>query len=306
MTNEIMAIINFFKFISGTDACSWVPKTLEARKKLLLQILTQEVEISPLGSGNKYVENTVLASDIRDCLYSESGGVKIFWAPPGTGKTTTIRHVLNAEFEKDKISGVLILSPPRMTCEPDEWFRSKLNYGEHETLKQNDDLSSMINAPPDKPYVIVIDQCDNFNFDEKMRLFIKSIAEDSHRTKKYIIMVLCSDAQKASTMNEWNGGVKIKVVRHDYKAYKWSNTQIDRWIENNIANHERINNRNESHFNKFKEAALIAGTPDFLIINSLSKEHKSLKDIEHSWIRNAEYLNKIWDSGEMAFSVNDN
>ena len=38
------------------------------------------------------------------------------------------------------------------------------------------------------------------------------MAEDSHSTKKDVVLVLCADATKASTMNEWNNGVKM--VKH--------------------------------------------------------------------------------------------
>jgi hypothetical protein len=47
MTIEIMIIINFLKIFSGAviDASSSAPKTTEARKKLLSQILTRDKEI---------------------------------------------------------------------------------------------------------------------------------------------------------------------------------------------------------------------------------------------------------------------
>jgi mannose/fructose/N-acetylgalactosamine-specific phosphotransferase system component IIB len=80
------------------------------------------------------------------------------------------------------------------------------------------------------------------------------MAEDSHRTKKYVVLVLCADATKVSTMNEWNGGVKIKLVNDDHLAYKWSNTQIDKWIELNMKDHKTIDIvKDRKHYNKFKK-----------------------------------------------------
>jgi hypothetical protein len=269
------------------------------RKELVKKVFMYKMEISPLGSGIQYVEHPILERDIRSCIHDESGSVKIIWAPPGTGKTTSVFHVLDSELKEENISGVLMLTPPSsLSLDPEEWFRKNLMFSKFETLTQVETLSSIIDAPPEKPYVIGIDQCDYFIFNDKLKTFIKVMAEDNHRTKKYVVLVLCADATNASTMNEWNGGVKIKLVNDDHLAYKWSNAQIDRWIELNMKDHKTIDLvKDRKHYNKFKKTALVAGTPDFLITNSTTTEHKTKQQIENSWNAKSISSVQIWKSG---------
>jgi hypothetical protein len=46
----------------------------------------------------------------------------------------------------------------------------------------------LFHEDPEKPYVIVIDQCDNLRFDEKMKRFIKSLDEGSNCTTKFVVL----------------------------------------------------------------------------------------------------------------------
>lgn len=287
---------------SNADTISWFPKMVIIRKELIKSCFSSKIKILEIGKNRKYVEHPVLEQDIRNCINDESGGVKILWAPPGTGKSTSVYHVINAELETGNISGVLMLTPPRMSVEPDEWFRYQFRYLGIETLTQNEHLSTLIEVPSNKPFVIVIDQCDNLDFNDKLRKFIKVLAEDSHGSKKYVVLAICTNAAKAATMKEWNGGIKIKLLNHKYNAYKWSVSQIEKWIEQNLKDHKTINPINNiAHYNKFKKAAIVAGTGDFLITNTCPTENQSLSEIENSWNAKSNYVGQIWGSGQLLY-----
>ena len=296
------AAVGSLAYAYNIKPIDWILNLEIVRKELIKSIFTRNVKTLSLREGDKYVENHALEEDIRNCIHRQPGGVKIIWAPPGTGKSTTVKHVLNSEITDDKISGVLMLTPPRISMEPDEWFRHELRYLGFETLTKYDHLSGLIVAPVNKHYEIVIDQCDNLNYDEKLRLFIKGIAEDSNIYNNYVVIVICTDAGKAATMKKWNGGIKIRLINDEPIAYKWSVSQVEEWLKHNLKEHPTINSKtNEVQFNKFKKAAVDAGTPDFLITNSSSKDIITNQKVD-SWNQHSSYINKSWLSGQQLLS----
>ena len=69
-------------------------------------------------------------------------------------------QVLKTELLNKNIDGAIVFIPPRMMAdEPDAWFRSNLELFGLVTLKGNDSLSSLFHEDPEKPYVVVIEQC---------------------------------------------------------------------------------------------------------------------------------------------------
>ena len=128
---------------------SWITEFW--RKELIKCVVTRNMKISSLGEEHKYIENPILERDIHNCTNKQSGGVKIIWAPPGTGRTTTVQHVLNAECKGGKISGVLTLTPPVGSVEIGEWFRNELSYLGFGTLTKYDQLSSLLDTTHENP-----------------------------------------------------------------------------------------------------------------------------------------------------------
>ena len=121
----------------------------------------------------------------------------------------------------------------------------------------------------------------------RMKRFIKSLAEDSNRTSKFIVLVICSEATKAATMKEWNGGVKVALMGVDHEAYRWTAEQIDEWTEHYLNSHKSSKLHGNPHLDHFKKSALVAGTPDILITNTNSNENIISKEEEVKWYRNS-------------------
>ena len=132
-------------------------------------------------SATHCISKLLLASDMEESIKSESCGVKIIWAPQGSGKSTTARRVLNQLQRDDKISGAFIASPPDRDDkdDPSVWFRCAVSDSFGVTLKPMDKLSTLLIAPKEKPFVIVLDQCEDIDFLDNMRVFMKSMAADS-------------------------------------------------------------------------------------------------------------------------------
>jgi hypothetical protein len=269
------------------------------RAMLLRKKFSETARDLTLSKDFKYVEQGNLAEDVRRCYISRTGGVKVIWAPAGSGKSTTVRHVLKAAYEQEAISGVIFLTPPRMEgTEPDEWFRSQLSCFGHETLGIFDHLSDVLTAPIDCPYVIVFDQCDNLNFDSKTSVFMKTLAEDSVLSKSYVVIALCASAVKAKIMWGWNWRSKITLVgARRQQAYKWREAEIDQWIEHYLKYHEDSCRTDETMRDEFKAAAIKAGAPEFLVTNVLPSEN-AVGGTVADWQKNAEFYERAWSKGQ--------
>jgi hypothetical protein len=88
-------------------------------------------------------------------------------------------------------------------------------------------------------------------------VFIKTLAEDSVSCKSYVVIALCANPAKAKVMWGWNGRSKITLVGEGrQKVYKWTELEIDQWIENYIKHHPESCLTVNAILIEFKTAAL--------------------------------------------------
>ena len=268
--------------------------------------LRNEIPQFKLPVDFKYIEQANLAADIKNCLTSRSGGVKVIWAPCGSGKSTTARSVLDAAFKRGEISGVIVLTPPKGEfIDPDEWFRANLALFGIETLRPEDQLSDMLDSPMERPFVFVFDQCDNFEFNSATKRLIKTLAEDSVLCKKYVVIALCSSAHKARVMWNWNGRYKITLCSPGLQdAYKWSKREIVEWVGNYLNLHPDSCLADEAIRSKFIKAAEEAGCPEFLVINADPLMQASVKSPEAIWDESAKFYKNSWAVGKQELRWN--
>ena len=247
-----------------------------------------------------FVSKLLLASDIEESINSQSCGVKIIWAPQGSGKTTTVRRVLRQLQNEDKISGALIACPPSNETkdDPSVWFRYAISDIFGVTLKPMDKLSNFLTAPKEKPFVVVLDQCEDIDFLDKMRVFIKSMAADSALTKSYVVLVICADPVKASIMWDWNGRQKIAPIGTDEPLnYRWREYEIDLWIDFHRKHNPGTFLEDDHLRDYFRKAAVTAGTPGFLVSSAQSGNYKNSDSKKERWDRSASFFNKQWKDG---------
>ena len=107
---SLLQVGTVFAGCGGTMAAVMMTET--ARKYCLKRLFRKTLSQFELNSDSLYIKHLPLASDIWNTILSQSDGLKIIWAPSGTGKSTILRRVLGDLRHEDQSSGVLILSPP--------------------------------------------------------------------------------------------------------------------------------------------------------------------------------------------------
>lgn len=145
--------------------------------------------------------------------------------------------------------------------------------------------------------MFVLDSIDIVSLGEDMRRFLKTLAEDSHLTRSYVVLVLTSDASNARTMWEWNGHDKIVMMndlnRESPLDCRWDAEDIEEWLVKYAESNNDSRLRDVTAYqNLLKEAAITAGTPGFLVENV-----QSTRDRYNIWSRRALFKNEQWING---------
>ena len=244
-----------------------------------------------------------LVQDIERSIKSNICGVQIVWGPPGSGKSTALRKVLKSMQEKNQIRGAVFIKPPPDASDiPAVWFRNALLDSFGNTFNANEKLSKILPKFNGCPYVVVLDQLDNSNFGEEMRIFIKTLAEDSCLTKSYITFAILSDAYKAKIMYDWNGHEKIVLLNGPYTpstVYQWDSEDVEKWFSDYFAlNPTSPLLASPMDQARIKEIAITAGTPGFLVdmmsfVRTDSEYHRYCDD----WERGAAFRRQAWEDG---------
>ena len=295
-------------FVSVAIGCgSSVAVKLDYFRKHRLQYQFRKGLTPPELQCGSFVPNLRLASDIENSILSQSCGVKIVLAPHGAGKTTTVQQVLSKLQKDRKISGVFMVSAPDDTYKnkPSEWFRRALSDQFGVILQPMDHLSKFLIAPKEKPFVIVLDHCEDINHLDSMRVFIKSTAADSTLSKSYVVFILCSDPLQASNMWDWNGRQKIGPIGTEEPIdYKWKEKDIDLWLDHYMKQNPDSFLKNDTLRYHLRNAAMIAGTPGFLVdcISTQEGNHTDIDSMTEQWDKNASLINEQWKNTAKACS----
>jgi hypothetical protein len=266
-----MAVLKIFSAIAALAASPgifFMFNTAHFRASRLKVLLGNPIQEFNLKNA-PYVLKESFRSNLHNSIAS-SHGVKILWSPPGAGKSTTVRRILIDMKKINKIRGAIIVSPPdSLDSSPSTWFRNALRDAFGNLLHPNEKLSKLLPQSDSPPYVFVLDQIDNVLLGEDMRVFIKTLAEDSSFTKSYVVLVLTADASNARTMWDWNGREKI-VLMNDLNGespmiYRWDPDDIEEWLRKHVVLNKDSPLQEGTALRKLvKEAATIAGTPGFL------------------------------------------
>jgi hypothetical protein len=252
-----------------------------------------------------------LRGDISNAITDGYGGVKLLWAPQGAGKTTTVRAICSRLLtEEGKIAGAIVIKPSdELTLTPASWFRRSLADIRGEIQKPGEFLSQLLGYKlniGEKPFVIVFDQFENVMTDENLRVFVKTLAEDSVLCKSYVVVIISSNPSKTITMWGWNGRQKITIIggKLAFARYKWNETDIDQWIREFRKSNSSVPGLEESSATliKIKEAALKAGTPEFLVTNIPNAAECIMEDKMETMSEGANYYEQLWTLGMQLFA----
>ena len=244
-----------------------------------------------------------LVQDIKSFIKSNIGGVRVIWGPPGSGKSTALRKVLKNMHDKKQIRGAVFIKPPPDASDiPTVWFSNDLSDGFGNTYNPNEKLSKFLPKFNGIPNVVVLDQLDNAQFGEEMRIFIKTLAEDSSLTKSYIAFAILSDAYKAKMMYDWNSHEKIVLLQGPYAPptlYQWDTEDVEKWFSKDFLLHPSSSLLSAPMDQaRIKEIAITAGTPGFLVdmmsfVRTDSEYHRYCDD----WERGAAFRRQAWEDG---------
>ena len=98
-----------------TTAVSGIAYTLaeskEGRAYRLKRLLRQPLPELDLVSA-PFIPKKPLYDDLCDEIVSITAGVKILWGIQGSGKSTTVRKVVNELLQSGKIAGAIVMTPP--------------------------------------------------------------------------------------------------------------------------------------------------------------------------------------------------
>ena len=216
----------------------WPIALIRPIRELRLQsLLNKDIQDYPLN-GLPLVLKQPAVSDIEEAI-KHNRGVKLFWGPPGSGKSATMRRVLNDMKERKLIRGGIVITPPDRYEIPSIWFRNALSDSFGNILYTNELLSKLIPKRKGEdwyttpPYVIVLDQLECITIDEHFERFIKIHARDSYTSKYYLIFIICSDATKVNSILEAGKYSYITLLNTSHT--RWSADNIDEWVTPHIA-----------------------------------------------------------------------
>lgn len=207
--------------------------------------------------------------------------------------------------QENAIAGALVISPPdNPHLQPSQWFRRTLADRRGTLLDDYEKLSKRLPAPIyGKIFVFILDQIENYELNDYLKCFLKTLAEDSDRVKSYVVIATCSDAAMAATMWEWNGRQKIILLGDDGEGFstcKWTEREVDEWLGKYQSNSEvvkKLFNENRKLFASFRLSAVVAGTPGFLASNA-PKGHGDIRPgQDRIWRDLAKECSEQWKSG---------
>jgi molybdopterin-guanine dinucleotide biosynthesis protein len=205
-----------------------------------------------------YVENPVALKTIKNGFDSKDGGIKVLYAPSGSGKTTYLANL--AKEYQTKGRNVEFIS---CTVSKNHLYEClnipKLSY----------DLSEVV----PNGTIIIFDQMESVAFSEELKNMLRQVALDSRKIKNYVVIVSVSSKEVADKVLSLNGNDKISSLGNS-SAFHWSHDLVSDYIENS----RHYKNWNDDDKQRIVELATEAGSPAFLF-NLESREDSNPSSI---------------------------
>jgi hypothetical protein len=144
-----------------------------------------------------YVENGAALKVIKRGFDSKEGGIKVLYAPIGSGKTTYLANLAKEYQKRGKhIEFVSCAATKNHLYECLDI--PKLSYN----------LSEVI---PDGT-IIILDQMESPVFGDELKSMLREIALDSRKIKNYVVIVCVSNKEVAEKILSLNGSDKIAAL----------------------------------------------------------------------------------------------
>ncbi len=201
-------IVEWLKLSSCSRRCHVQNRINELRSATLID--TKDVCLVPYYTIERCID---------DSLEDQDGGVWIFGAPAGSGKTTYLGRqiqIFRSKFPKREI----VIFPNGITVIRDKKINQILGVPDNEPLSRY--------LP--EGTVIVLEQFDiSVSLSEETKEYILDLATDSRNSKKYSVIISVSNPKTMIDLLKINGGEKVKDVCHP-KYIKWTRTEVTQYI----------------------------------------------------------------------------
>jgi hypothetical protein len=156
---------------------------------------------------------------IDDTLEDQDGGVWIFGAPAGSGKTTYLGRQIQI-FRSKVPKREIVIFPNGISVIRDKKINQLLGVPDSEPLSR---------YLPDGT-VIVLEQFDiSVSLSEETKEYILNLATDSRNSKKYSVIISVSNPETMIDLLKINGGEKVKDICHP-NYIKWTSTEVSQYI----------------------------------------------------------------------------
>lgn len=191
-----------------------------------------------------YVENHSALKVIKRGFDRKDGGVKVLYAPSGSGKTTYLAH-LAKEYQKMGRHVVFLSCAATKQHLYECLDIPKLSYN----------LSEVI---PDGT-IIIFDQMEKVVFDEELKNMLRQVALDSRKIKNYVVIVSVSDRDIAKKILRLNGNDKFDPLGNA-SDFHWSPLLVSTYVEKS----RHYKSWSDTDKQRLVKLASKAGTPAFL------------------------------------------
>lgn len=193
--------------------CDWILESINYDQCKVIESFSAAIE--PFHLRTRYISHKKFEEIIEANAVHEMRGVRIILAPPGSGKTTIVRHTLQRLYTEKKISGAVVLHN-YMTLDKylNPWIMKTLGSSSVDHTVNSILPKIHCSKVPNEtiPYVIVFDQFDDLllrSTPNELKAFFCSLAQDSVMNRKYTVLLLMKEKESAKLAHSWNDNTKI-------------------------------------------------------------------------------------------------
>ena len=189
-----------------------------------------------------YVENTRLNNAIEKVmtLEDEPEGVEVLYAPPHSGKTTAITHVLHKLHTMGKVNVLQLRAGTfsefivnrggdrHLSLAP--WLQQSMGCTKPFSSIDVSDIFSYDRSQPRS--VLFIDQFESITTEAELtniKNMMHKVAVDVANRKNYITLVATSDLDVFQEMLTWNGGKKFQAVVEG--GFIWTQEELQHVVD---------------------------------------------------------------------------
>lgn len=183
-----------------------------------------------------YVPVPALENALR-CSMGFNSCVHVLTLPSNNGKTTAARHVARQLLKEDRISGFVYADLRRETSQRGTpsatlsgLFADLLRVDSRLLFREHHQAHILPAASDERPVVFIGDGVDDAVLrGSAMQKDVISLATSSVHSKRFCVLLLFDDAEKARIVSTWNGGQKIFMYpqpHEDVELYRPSAGEV--------------------------------------------------------------------------------